>query len=152
MSWPACIAHFILGLEHYDVDGIISVLNSQMFALKLRDLDAGVTSEKRDALKFFRKRTSCKCLKKMHLEARKSTPKMGLCWHCEQEKERVSLSVCSRCMTDQYCSRECQIENSIHISAFEFFCFIRSSCHCSLIFSDIIVGHFQNFWMTYNTQ
>jgi hypothetical protein len=50
-------------------------------------------------------------LKKMHLEARKTIPKVGFCWHCKDEKERVLLSVCSRCMIDQYCSRECQLAN-----------------------------------------
>lgn len=68
-----------------------------------------ISSERRDTLKFLRKRTTCKCLKKMHLEARKTIPKMGLCWNCKEEKNRVSLSVCSKCMVIQYCSRECQV-------------------------------------------
>ena len=67
------------------------------------------SSSRRDALKFYRKRIMCKCLKKMHLEARKSTPKMGNCCGCGKEMERVLLSVCSRCMVMHYCTRECQI-------------------------------------------
>ena len=45
----------------------------------------------------------------MHLEARKTIPKMGKCFNCKVEKERVDLSVCNRCMVMQYCSRECQV-------------------------------------------
>ena len=63
----------------------------------------------RDVLKFFRKRTSCKCVKRMHLEARKTIPKMAACYYCGVEKERVELSVCSKCMVSDYCSKECQV-------------------------------------------
>ena len=77
-------------------------------ATKLRDLNSS-SSGRRDALKFFRKRTSCKCLKKMHLEARKTIPKVGKCFHCKVVKERALLSVCNICMVEQYCSRECQL-------------------------------------------
>ena len=34
---------------------------------------------------------------------------MGKCTYCHEEKERASLSVCSRCMISEYCSRECSI-------------------------------------------
>ena len=63
----------------------------------------------RDLLKFYRKRMSCKCLKKMHLEARKTQPKLGLCENCKEVKERRLLMVCSKCRISQYCSRKCQI-------------------------------------------
>jgi len=107
---PYYIAKSIIVLEHYNGTGdIVSVLNSRVVASKGRDLNYGTSSIKRDLLKFYRKRTSCKCLKKMHLEARKSSLKMGLCGHCGKEQDRVSLSVCSRCMVEQYCSRECQL-------------------------------------------
>jgi len=86
---------------------VLSLLDAQN--LPRRIFQRSVSSDMRDALKFFRKRTACKCLKKLHLEARKTTPKMGRCGNCSQEKERVSLSVCSRCMATQYCSRECQV-------------------------------------------
>jgi len=69
-------------------------------------LDNGIT---RELLKFFRKRITCKCLKKMHLEARKTQPKLGVCFHCNQVKERALLMVCSRYMMSQYCSKECQV-------------------------------------------
>ena len=51
-------------------------------------------------------------LKKMHLETRKTMPKMGKCDHCGVVKERELLMVCSRCMIDQYCSRKCQVTTS----------------------------------------
>ena len=88
---------------------IESVTNLRVVISKNRDLESLLSSISRDILKFFRKRITCKCLKKMHLEARKSTPKMGICWGCDKEMERVSLPVCSQCMVAQYCSRKCQV-------------------------------------------
>jgi len=77
-----------------------------------RDLMRGSTSVRRDLLKFYRKRMNCKCLKKMHLEARKTQPKLGACGHCNETKERSLLMVCSRCRIEYYCSRECQVAAS----------------------------------------
>ena len=110
VSWPVCTAQAIIGLEHYhDTDNIISIFNGRVVSSKWRDLNLSGSSSRRDVLKFFRKRISCKCLKKMHLEARKSTPKTGICWGCKEENERVMLSICSRCKIAQHCSRECQL-------------------------------------------
>ena len=116
-TWTVCIAMSVVLLEHYDgTDDIDSIINKRVVLTKWRDLEGKASSGRRDCLKFFRKRITCKCLKKMHLEARR-LPKMGICWHCKVEKERVALSVCSRCMLDQYCSRECQVADwSIHES------------------------------------
>ena len=75
----------------------------------MRDIRENVSSGLRDALKFYSKRTPCSCLKSMRQEARKTIPKMGRCYGCKEEKERASLSVCSRCMVTHYCSRECQV-------------------------------------------
>lgn len=110
VGWPVFIAQSLMVLEHYNGTGDIdSVINSRVVCSKNRDLDNGDSSRRRDILKFYRKRVSCKCLKKMHLEERKSTPKMGICCHCKVGKERVHLSVCGRCMAYHYCSRECQV-------------------------------------------
>jgi hypothetical protein len=107
---PLCVAQSIVALEHFnDTDDIDSVINERMLRSKWRDLRANGISSRRDALKFYRKRITCKCLKKIHLEARKTTPKTGMCHHCDEEMDRVSLSTCSRCMVYQYCSRECQV-------------------------------------------
>ena len=105
------MAKTIVALEHYDSSeglNMHSVYFTRSAASKRRDLEIG-SGIKRDLLKFYRKRLSCKCLKRMHLEARKAIPKMGICTNCNIEKERVELSVCSRCMVMQYCSRECSI-------------------------------------------
>ena len=121
--WALRIANVIVILEHYNgTDSFNKLINSLGVATKIRDLDShlDVTAELRDihmvsssgrrgALKFFSKRTPCLCLKKMHQEARTTLPKLGRCTGCDQIKERVALSVCSRCMVDQYCSRECQV-------------------------------------------
>ena len=108
------IAKTISLLEHYDSSegpGLSSSLYSRPAASKLRDIENGTISIKRDLLKFYRKRISCKCLKRMHLDARKTIPKMGRCYYCNVEKQRASLFVCSECMVSQYCSRECQVAN-----------------------------------------
>ena len=111
-SSAMAVAKVVKVLEQYKgTDDITSNYNSQVVQSKCRDLDRYSSSSRRDALKFFRKRISCKCLKKMHLEARKSTPKMGICCGCLKETVRASLSVCSKCMVNQYCSRECQVSN-----------------------------------------
>jgi len=110
ICWSVYIAKFIAVLEQYDdVDNIGIVINKPVVLSKWRDLERNASSIRRDALKFYRKRISaCKCLKKMHLEARK-TPKMGMCHNCAKEMDRVSLSVCSKCKLRQFCSRECQV-------------------------------------------
>ena len=98
------VAHAIVALENYDGEGI---LNTCVALTKLRDILG--RHSLRDVLKFFRKRTACSCLKRMHLEERKTQPKTGFCDHCHEDKERALLMVCSRCRLSQYCSRECQI-------------------------------------------
>ena len=102
----AVISIAILVLENYD--GTDNV-NGRVVASKLRDIHWSGSSLERDMLKFFRKRITCSCLKDMHLEARKTLPKTGVCYHCNQEKERSLLMVCSRCRIAQYCSRRCQV-------------------------------------------
>ena len=111
LDGPYVLAHAIVFLENYDGIDIISTLNSRVVATKLRDLYSGGSSSERDLSKFFRKRTACSCLKKIHLEARKALPKLGVCYHCHKVNERASLMVCSRCRIVQYCSRECQVAN-----------------------------------------
>ena len=102
----------ILVLEEYDkTNDFDAALVGCAITSKRRHLTIGISSNERDILKFYRKRVSCKCLKRMHLDSRKATPKMARCFNCNVEKERASLSVCSRCMITEYCSRECQVAN-----------------------------------------
>ena len=108
---PRDVAKAIVALENYDGSGDLtsSVLYNRVAAVKVRDINGGDSSAKRDMLKFFRKRINCKCLKVMHLEARKTLPKLGMCDHCGDSRERALLMVCSRCTIAQYCSRNCQV-------------------------------------------
>ena len=113
VSWPLCFAQSIVLLEHYNgtEDDLDSILYNPVVRSKWNDIHPELITNERDALKFFRKRVSCKCLKKMHLEARKTIPKLGMCWCCcNKEHERSALFVCSRCKVQQYCSRECQVK------------------------------------------
>lgn len=118
LAWGLTTA--ILILENYDemvscsLDHNYSVAKySRIVASKDRDLGERHSSKsKRDVIKFYRKRMKCSCLKKIHLETRKTMPKMGKCHHCGVVKERELLMVCSRCMIDQYCSRKCQVTAS----------------------------------------
>lgn len=68
-------------------------------------------SGERDILKFYSKRLSCSCLTEKYKKARKTLPKLGVCLHCKQKKDRASLWVCGRCKVPFYCSRECQVAN-----------------------------------------
>ena len=115
-SWALIMAKSIIVLEDYYTDlddSIEEVVYSRDVQTKLRDINM-VSSGRRDCLKFFSKRVSCSYLKKMHQEARRTQPKVGICYGCLLETERVALSVCSRCRISQYCSRECQVVHWPH--------------------------------------
>lgn len=106
------LARVIVVIELYDGNpSSVTAINSRETQSKMRDLSIGSASIRRDALKFYSKRVQCSCLKSMHQTARETIPKIGICMGCGKEKERVALSVCSRCMITQYCSRECQVAN-----------------------------------------
>ena len=110
LNGPGSLAIAIAVLEEYEeVGDIDSAIYSRRSAKKLRNLHWNVSSMKRDLLKFYRKRISCSCLKAMHLEARKTLPKLGACFQCKVVTERALLMVCSRCRCHHYCSRECQV-------------------------------------------
>ena len=121
------IALAITTLENYDEELDYELNSVQPSILnKYRDIRHDSASVIRDLLKFFRKRITCKCLKKMHLEARKTQPrKIGMCEHCNDKKERKLLMVCSRCRVSQYCSRACQVaaspEHKNYCVEFQFF-------------------------------
>ena len=117
------MAKSITLLEHYNGDGCLNkTINSRRVQTKMRDLNSSTCIDlaeisnirisnirSREVLKFFFKRISCSCLKEMYQVARRTQPKTGNCFGCRQEKERVALSVCSRCMVHHYCSRKCQV-------------------------------------------
>ena len=120
---PVDLAVVIVVLEHYNGGDINSNLNGRRVVMKCRDLSVPNMS-RRDTLKFFRKRTECSCLKKKHLEARKTLPKLGMCYLCCEVKERTLLMVCSKCKIAQYCSRECHIAD-----------WSRHKCDCDKYFN-----------------
>ena len=104
------LARAISVFENHDCKfRVHTTLNSSEVATKMRDFRSNVSSYMRDALKFFSKRITCSCLNAIHQNARKTITKTGLCCGCDKEFKRVALSVCSRCMITQYCSRECQV-------------------------------------------
>jgi len=111
LIWSMHIAKVIAVLERYNAgtNNIDTAYNNLWVQTKIRDLHSVNSSGKRDALKFFSKRVPCSCLKERHQEARNTIPKVGKCYGCRKEKERVALSVCSKCMLMQYCSKECQV-------------------------------------------
>ena len=103
-------------LPHYEMAATISIVllkielleaDTSDFTVKMRNLAEG---NKRDTVSFFAKRIPCKCLKSMYRQI-KSEPKLGLCIHCEERKERRALMVCSLCRKPQYCSVKCQHEH-----------------------------------------
>ena len=122
-NWVICniendggsIARLIMILESYGRtrDYELTIANREV-ATKMREMHIGekVTKNNRDLIKFFRKRMNCKCLKKIHLEVRKTLPKLGTCRYCNVVKDRGLFMVCSRCMVTQYCSRKCQVAAS----------------------------------------
>ena len=71
---------------------------------KLRDL---VRGSERDIVRFFYSSSKCACLKDRYKEVKKQ-PKIGYCYHCQDQKERKDLKVCAGCRLSQYCSRSCQ--------------------------------------------
>ena len=104
------VASTILVLEQYGESNNFNLaLVGHTTSSKRQFLATETSSSFRDVSKFYRKRVSCKCRKRMHLEARKTIHKMGKCNHCQVEKERASLFVCGKCRAFQYCSRECQV-------------------------------------------
>jgi len=103
-------------MPHYEMAATISIVllkielleaDTSDFTVKMRNLAEG---NKRDTVSFFAKRIPCKCLKAMYRQI-KSEPKLGLCIHCEERKERRELMVCSLCRKPQYCSVKCQHEH-----------------------------------------
>lgn len=108
-TYALYVANAIIILEQYVGEDISSIINNPSIAKKMRDLHPVGNSKRRDGLKFYRKRIGCKCLKKIHLEARKRIYKTDSCLVCGIVKGRELVPVCSRCMVNQYCSRECQV-------------------------------------------
>ena len=70
-----------------------------------RDLNQGCFGY--ETIKFFHKRSSCKCLNEQYTRA-KTSPKLMVCNYCKKKKDRRQLFMCGRCKYTHYCSVECQ--------------------------------------------
>lgn len=60
-----------------------------------------------DALRYFIKRTPCRCLKTKYSNAR-AKQRNGKCRNCEEVKDRKLLPLCSGCRYFGFCDVECQ--------------------------------------------
>ena len=70
---------------------------------------------RRDTVKFVVNRLPCACLKMLHSATRKKLAKVGVCNGCHKQFPRSQLHICTGCMIDEYCSKECQTPHwSIH--------------------------------------
>ena len=90
-----------------EISGTYSDVNVAMRrAYKMNCKLAG--GNRRDTVKFLAKRLPCACLKKLHSAARKKLAKVGTCVGCKGQFPRSQLQVCTGCMANEYCSKECQ--------------------------------------------
>lgn len=105
----ASLAMSIGMLENYvmgaGLAGIDLAGSPEEYVMKVKDALEGC---ERSLAKFYSKRTPCSCLDEKCSELKKE-PKTGMCDHCKQRTLLDTLSICSRCKTRQYCSRECQM-------------------------------------------
>lgn len=95
----------ILLLEHYGIRGDFGLACGSCLQNEAKDVSVGGF---RDTLRFYSKRISCSCLKKMYTQSKVNEKKVGRCDHCRKTFERNSLMLCSKCKTAQYCSADCQ--------------------------------------------
>ena len=73
-----------------------------------------VLGNRRDTVKFVAKRVPCTCLKELQSATRKKVAKVGQCFGCYKRFPRSELHVCTGCMLNEYCSKECQRANWSH--------------------------------------
>ena len=118
------IAMAVTILDNYHEDGDFTSA-VHMAAAKMRNITHG--GGRRDILRFYSRRNLCSCLKEKYADAKKG-PKIGICFGCNQEKERSSLMECNCCKFAQYCSRKCQASDwNDHEKQCEVFASIRRS-------------------------
>ena len=67
--------------------------------LTLCDITAGAETE---IIRFFAKRTSCRCLDVQYQEAKRKQPRRAICDCCGAKKERHAILMCSRCRAVLY--------------------------------------------------
>lgn len=90
----------VLALHDFDSNNVMASRKDRSL---LRDLEDGLEY---DVVRFFAKRTSCQCLKKMYSKV-KSRP-TAVCEICNVEKDRKLVYLCGGCRYLSYCSTICQ--------------------------------------------
>lgn len=75
--------------------------------MKNRDLANGC---EKSLVNFFSERIPCNCLDG-RLKEVKGLSKTGICGGCGKREHSSRLKVCTRCKTQQYCSKACQVSN-----------------------------------------
>jgi len=102
LGMASIIAMVYVSCHHdYDVKEALTYLKSR---IALRDLNDGLHY---DIIKFFHKRSTCQCLKKIYLQERVKS-RRAVCKSCKVRKERSQLYLCAGCLYFYYCSEECQ--------------------------------------------
>ena len=61
----------------------------------------------RQIVRFFHRRNSCDCLKKIYYELKDTTKRTAACFECGEVKDIRTLYRCSGCNVAQFCSNEC---------------------------------------------
>ena len=100
------VAYSVISLSYPPNNFLLtkSVMTSSKCRNTLRDLESGMPY---DCIKFFYRRSLCKCLKEMY-SSEKAKKRYSRCYSCNVEKERSQLFLCSNCLLVYYCSVDCQ--------------------------------------------
>ena len=62
-----------------------------------------------EMVRFSHKRNSCKCLKTVYNDMKKTAQRTAVCHECEKQTVVNDIMVCSSCNVVQYCRSACQI-------------------------------------------
>jgi len=98
----ACVVGIAAVCSQYKFD-VDEAMKSRKSRALIRDLGDGLEY---DSVRFYAKRTSCQCLKKIYSRV-KSLP-ISVCETCDVQMERHLLYLCGRCRCLTYCSVKCQ--------------------------------------------
>lgn len=135
---------------HLEIYGSVGDFNAALWRSIRLERDIREGGFERDVIRFFEKRITCSCLTAKYSHAKLLRPQiMGKCDKCEKKRERRTLMLCERCMTVQYCCKECQADdwpkhkdycqtfwNLLCFSAHNSKCSDKSSCaHINILFN-----------------
>ena len=98
----ACVVAIAAVCSQYNFD-VDEARKPRKSRALLHDLGDGLEY---DSVRFYARRTSCQCLKKMY--SRVKWCPTQVCETCDVEKDRKLLYLCASCRCLTYCSVECQ--------------------------------------------